>query len=246
MALKRYTHQWRTWALLCMALVGLGAWSQPILAEDDVRCPMGYERYDGAAADSTEACFKGQYTRARKGRPAEHCPEGQTRAERGRWKGYCVSCPTGFRRDDRVDAMDRDACISNEAGRGRFAAAERHERAKGLFGQDCPDPQFLLAWPELPYKWQGYCLSCPSGFARTEAPADSRKACIRVTAAIKTVAAERQKRAPQSCPRGQFHHRLGPESWFDHCVSCPSGYERSSEAVDGAKACVKRRYKRAL
>lgn len=43
--------------------------------------------------------------------------------------------------------------------------------------------------------------------------------------------------AKLACPEGQFAHVAKKHKWGGYCVSCPEGYHRTMEEVDGPKAC---------
>lgn len=56
-----------------------------------------------------------------------------------------------------------------------YAAAKKHDKAKGVAKLACPENQF--AHVAKKHSWGGYCVSCPAEYQRTMEKVDDPKAC---------------------------------------------------------------------
>lgn len=79
--------------------------------------------------------------------------------------GECWECPAGFIRSQ-APVLSRAACT-----KPLVRNAEKHDRATGVMGTDCPVGQF---WDP-----SGHCFSCPDGYQRSQAAVQSPRACKR-------------------------------------------------------------------
>ncbi|MFH1805481.1 MAG: ricin-type beta-trefoil lectin domain protein [Pseudomonadota bacterium] len=132
----------------------------------------------------------------------------------GTWS--CYVCPAGYNRNAKNISGDR-AC-------DKPVGAAQHITAEFLGKKQCPAGSFLDG------RNGGECWSCPTGYGRTAAKVDAWNACGMVMK--KAVNATFTGRA---CPEGSFTDpRNGGECW-----SCPEGFNRTTSAVTGNKACVK-------
>ena len=197
-----------------------------------ISCPSGYSRDILIDPAKKGACFKvnkqnAQYAKVGKHARWDSCPTGYKKDP----NGSCYQCPSGYARTlAPVTASNACGAAFKKAVKAQF---------KGQYGS-CPSGQFKHVFPGAPASWQGYCLSCPKGYTRTVEAANSSKACVKTVASSKaTTAAKRHNKVSGVCSASQFQHLLGPASWNGHCVSCPSGYVRNANAVDGSKACDK-------
>lgn len=89
--------------------------------------------------------------------------------------GECWECPAGFIRSS-APVLSRSACA-----RPKAVGAKQHARGAGLTGTQCGPGQF--------WNPDGWCYSCPEGFARSQAAVASPRACVR-TGAVAYAAAK--------------------------------------------------------
>ena len=134
--------------------------------------------------------------------------------------GSCWSCPSGTVRQ--VTPVDSGNACLRPPGE-TTARAKRNGRGRGLIGTDCPKGQF---WDP-----NGYCWSCPSGYARTAAPVPAKNACTKWRGPSFARATLRKRLA---CPDGSFFDPIRDGS----CWSCPEGYVRTLVAVNEPNACA--------
>ena len=184
-------------------------------------CPQGYDR-TLAAVDTDRACAKpnpskrGTFGRA--SFQGKVCPEGSffdpTR------DGECWSCPSGYNRT--VAPVEwADACV--KPAKENFKRINRHNRATGLLGTDCPSGQF---WDAR----DGHCYSCPSGYNRTGYAVNHERACSQLVREQKSKATLVKK---AQCETGEILDlRNGGECW-----TCPTAADRTVYPINGAKAC---------
>lgn len=194
-------------------------------------CPAGSTR-TAAAVDTDRACSKpdknirGAFGRAQYRGPL--CPPGSFHDPiRG---GECWSCPSGYQRSAaHIDATN--ACFV--PAREDFRSINRHNRATGVLGTDCPGGQF---WDAI----DGHCYSCPSGFKRTGHAIRDHRACARA-------AAEQQAKATvvkkAQCEAGEIHDLKIPgqqnAATGGGCWKCAQAWDRTAFPIDGAQACEK-------
>jgi len=134
--------------------------------------------------------------------------------------GSCWSCPSGTVRQV-TPVNSGDACMRPPGE--TTAKAKRHGRGRGLLGTDCGKGQF---WDP-----NGYCWSCPGGYARTAAPVTAKNACTKWRGPSFTKATLQKRLA---CPDGSFFDPTRGGS----CWSCPEGYVRTLAAVSKPNACA--------
>lgn len=134
--------------------------------------------------------------------------------------GSCWSCPSGTVRQV-TPVNSGNACLRPPGE--TTARAKRNGRGKGLIGTDCPKGQF---WDP-----NGYCWSCPSGYARTAAPVTAKNACTKWRGPSFARATLRKRLA---CPDGSFFDPTRGGS----CWSCPEGYVRTLVPVNEPNACA--------
>jgi hypothetical protein len=132
--------------------------------------------------------------------------------------GECWSCPSGYIRN--VSAVgSNDACWK--------AVSENLKRATKVGATGCPGGTFHDP------RNGGECWSCPSGYMRTLAPVTAGDACAKDLIF-----------GPKSS--ATFHKKVGScsgDSFFDpidggSCWTCPSGYRRTANPVNGDAACA--------
>lgn len=134
--------------------------------------------------------------------------------------GTCWSCPAEFKRHV-THVKSNDACI--RLPQMAHAKATRHGRGSGLLKTDCGRGQF---WDP-----NGYCFSCPQGYARTAAPVTAGNACARPTGAVTARASPKKSLA---CAPGSFFDLVDGGT----CWRCPSGYVRTLAHVKAPNACA--------
>ena len=128
--------------------------------------------------------------------------------------GSCWACPAGYKRSLRKVTHER-ACQKN--------VPDRTGPATFLGAVKCPSGSFKDG------RNGGECWSCPAGYGRTAAKVDQWNACGKIgkkaTSAIFT---------GRQCPdQDAFRDpRNGGECW-----KCPEDYNRTANAVTGARAC---------
>lgn len=108
------------------------------------------------------------------------------------------------------------ACLALTVGTAPAEAAVFQSAARG----NCPKGSFFDIG-----LWQ--CWSCPKGFKRTLAAADSDRACSRPNKNIKGTFTK-AKFMGAVCPKGSFYDGIRD----GECRKCPSGYKRSAAHVD--------------
>ena len=177
-------------------------------------CPSDYSKVLTKAWTRADACSKKEFKSASKHTKPTNCPSGQNEQLLGAWKGYCVSCPSGFDRKPLVNAENNGACVKTVTTPASFKRAD----VKAV--SSCPSG----------YSKGGNntCFKCPSGYTRNAIRSVTHaKACKKNAA-----------RAPASfsgshgtCASGYKKHVSG------NCVKCPSGSERTINAYNGTKAC---------
>ncbi len=132
--------------------------------------------------------------------------------------GECWSCPSGYIRNA-SPVTSNDACWK--------AVSEDLKRATKVGSTGCPGGTFLDP------RNSGECWSCPSGYMRTLAPVTAGDACAKDLIF-----------GPKSS--ATFHKKSGScggDSFFDpidggSCWTCPSGYRRTLNPVNGDAACA--------
>ncbi|EDY86395.1 ricin-type beta-trefoil lectin domain protein [gamma proteobacterium HTCC5015] len=201
-------------------------------------CPNGYNKNITRHWSASNACEKQVFAKATRHRKLDaSCPSGQEKQMVGDKAGYCISCPSGYKRDIAViEPTNSKACFKTS---NRNTKATYHGKGYGIFGTDCGSGQFL--W--IP---SGNCFSCPRGTISdpTISPDDPNH-CKGSSTSRR--AATIHSKPQTSCPSGQFQHLLPvPGDWFGHCVSCPSGYVRNANPVNAGNACDKMDTKRAI
>ena len=134
--------------------------------------------------------------------------------------GSCWRCPSGTKRTV-FHVKSADAC--EQPAHLKPSRAERHGRGKGLLRTDCPRGQF---WDP-----NGYCWTCPRGYARTAAKVTAGNACV---ASVRAVRSRAQAAGSLACPRGSFFDLVDGGT----CWSCPSGYSRTLSHVKAGDACA--------
>lgn len=140
--------------------------------------------------------------------------------------GECYSCPAGTRRSAaHIDAGNACFIPAGEELRG----IDRHNKATGIFGTDCPGGQF---WDGI----DGFCYSCPSGFNRTAYSVRDNRACSRFVA-------ERQFKSTLvkkgECEAGEIKDFLRDPEHGGECWKCPTATDRTVFPVNGGQACEK-------
>jgi hypothetical protein len=134
--------------------------------------------------------------------------------------GTCWSCPAEFKRHV-THVKSADACI--RLPKMAHVKATRHGRGSGLLKTDCAKGQF---WDP-----NGYCFSCPEGYARTASPVTAGDACARLGGAATARATFKKSLA---CARGSFFDLVDGGT----CWRCPSGYARTLAHVKAPNACA--------
>jgi len=184
-------------------------------------CPSGYTR-GLAAVDTERACTKpnpgkrGQFVGATFRGKA--CPPGSFMdPTRG---GECWSCPSGYDRSA-APVEWADACV--KPAKENFKKVNRHGRATGFFGTDCPSGQF---WDAK----DGHCYSCPSGYNRTGYSITDSRACSQLVPAQQSKATLNGK---VQCQGNEIFDLInGGECW-----SCPEAADRTVYPINGSRAC---------
>jgi hypothetical protein len=137
----------------------------------------------------------------------------------GTWS--CYSCPTGYERSLTAVTGERACQKADSNVKGKLTSAT-------LRGTVCPKGSFFD-----PTR-QGECWSCPQGFNRSAAPVEWADACVKPAAEIFAPTTKRGNATgllKAKCPTGQ--HAKGGS-----CFSCPSGYNRTLNAMESDKACA--------
>lgn len=193
-------------------------------------CPSGYA-LTGLPADDPGACLKIQpeYRGARFLRAANtpfNCPAGSTFDPRN--EGECWKCPAGYIRNLKP-VNDNNACT--EIPSASTTGANKHKKATGWFGTDCPKGQF---W----HISTGYCYTCPSGYISDPfANPDSTKACSKIDLGLDTTDADRVK-AGKPSDRGTFLDIGRAEFWTCQTSSDSRTWKRTLQPVNApSNAC---------
>ena len=133
--------------------------------------------------------------------------------------GKCWSCPSGYKRT--VAAVTGpNAC--EKPGGERLTKTISGGKGTGLLGTDCRPGYF---WDP-----NGKCYKCPNGYNRTTHPVTSNKACSQK---VNSKFIRAKQLGSAGCNRGFYDIGTGK------CWTCPSGYKRTTFAVNGSKACEK-------
>ncbi len=183
------------------------------------RCPAGTQR-TLAAVTSSKACESVQperTVRATYQRQAG-CPRGSFLDPRN--GGECWRCPAGKPRRTAYAVTDARACATKEI------FGERLGRAEFLGSATCSSGHFFDP------RNGGECWSCPAGSNRTLNAVTSAAACAYPASSS---FAKASFAAPFLCPQGQFLD-IGNGA----CWSCPAGWYRTVNRVNGPKACTNR------
>ncbi|MAY67830.1 MAG: hypothetical protein CMM77_11955 [Rhodospirillaceae bacterium] len=128
--------------------------------------------------------------------------------------GSCWACPTGYVRSARKVTHER-ACqknIPNKTGPATFLGAVK-----------CPSGSFKDG------RNGGECWSCPAGYGRTAAKVDAWNACGKIGKKATSAIFKGRQCPDQDAFRDP---RNGGECW-----KCPEDYNRTANAVTGARAC---------
>ncbi|HBC07608.1 MAG TPA: hypothetical protein DC046_08505 [Rhodospirillaceae bacterium] len=128
--------------------------------------------------------------------------------------GSCWDCPTGYNRSVRKVTHER-ACQKNvpdKTGPATFLGAVK-----------CPSGSFKDG------RNGGECWSCPAGFGRTATKVDAWNACGKIGKKATSAIFKGRQCPDQDAFRDP---RNGGECW-----KCPEDYNRTANAVTGARAC---------